>query len=44
MVVLGPQPLLKPRPLVVLYIAIQTIESYLLTPLLQQQAVSLPPA
>lgn len=29
---------------VVLYIAIQTIESYLLTPLLQQQAVSLPPA
>jgi predicted PurR-regulated permease PerM len=29
---------------VVLYVAIQTIESYLLTPLLQQQAVSLPPA
>jgi predicted PurR-regulated permease PerM len=29
---------------VVLYVAIQTVESYLLTPLLQQQAVSLPPA
>jgi predicted PurR-regulated permease PerM len=29
---------------VVLYVAIQTIESYILTPLLQQQAVSLPPA
>ena len=29
---------------VVLYVAIQTIESYVLTPLLQQQAVSLPPA
>jgi predicted PurR-regulated permease PerM len=29
---------------VVLYVAVQTIESYLITPLLQQQAVSLPPA
>ncbi|HVQ77615.1 MAG TPA: AI-2E family transporter [Candidatus Binatia bacterium] len=29
---------------VVLYVAIQTIESYLITPLLQQQALSLPPA
>jgi predicted PurR-regulated permease PerM len=29
---------------VALYVAIQTTESYLLTPLLQQQAVSLPPA
>jgi predicted PurR-regulated permease PerM len=28
----------------VLYVAIQTIESYVVTPLLQQQAVSLPPA
>lgn len=30
--------------IVLLYVAIQTFESYLLTPMLQQQAVSLPPA
>ena len=30
--------------LIVLYIAVQTVESYLITPLIQQRAVSIPPA
>jgi predicted PurR-regulated permease PerM len=30
--------------ILVLYVAVQTVESYLFTPLIQQQTISLPPA